>query len=121
MPVNSLLSQSRYEVTLMVIKEEITINAPLPVVWSVFSCVEDWKSWNSVCMNCSFLEGRELSRGACISFVIHPFFGLPIRISPRIVKCELGKEVVWEGARLGIHAEHKFTFHEKNGKVRLVI
>jgi hypothetical protein len=104
----------------MVIKEEIAINAPLPIVWSVFSCLEDWKSWNSVCRSSSFLEGSELSGGACISFVIHPFFGLPIRISPHIVKCEPGKEVVWKGARLGIHAKHQFTFHEENGGVRLV-
>ncbi|MFL7870054.1 MAG: hypothetical protein AB8I58_14590, partial [Anaerolineales bacterium] len=29
----------------MVIREEIEINAPLNVVWRIFSQMEDWDSW----------------------------------------------------------------------------
>jgi hypothetical protein len=103
----------------VVIEEEIRINAPLSRVWQVFSKMEDWKSWNDVCEQCCYLQGDEMEMGTCFSFVIKPFH-LPIRIAPRIVKCEPGREVTWVGDRLGIHAEHRFRFSEKDGQVILL-
>lgn len=103
----------------MIIREDIEIYAPLPVVWQVFSCVGDWENWNSVCQSCQYVEGSEMSEGACISFVLRPF-ALPIRISPKITKCIPSREVVWEGERLGISAEHTFAFREEKDKVILL-
>jgi hypothetical protein len=103
----------------MIIREEIEIHAPLPLVWKVFSCVEDWQEWNPVCRSCRYVEGSEMSEGACVSFVIRPF-SVPIRISPRVVKWAPGRELVWEGERLGIHAVHAFTFREEKDKVILL-
>ena len=31
----------------MIIQAEVHIQAPLPVVWRVFSHLEDWKDWNT--------------------------------------------------------------------------
>ena len=103
----------------MVIIEEIEIYAALPIVWQVFSCLEEWEDWNSVCQSCQYLEGSEMSEGTCVSFVLRPF-SLPIRVSPKITKCIPGQEVVWEGKRLGIHAVHTFTFREEKDKVILI-
>jgi len=103
----------------MVIREEIEIAAPLAIVWSVFSRLEEWDDWNTACQSCHLVEGEEMLAGACFSFVVRPFT-LPIKVEPRITDCEPGQKVVWEGERFGIHAIHTWTFREKNGRVILL-
>ena len=104
----------------MVIQEEIEINAPLSVVWRTFSRMEDWDSWNTTCRSCCILSGDEdLSAGTCFSFVIRPL-AFPLKVRPRIVRCDPGREVVWEGGKWGINASHTWQFREKDGKVRLM-
>jgi hypothetical protein len=102
----------------MLIREEIEIAAPTPVVWAVFSALEQWDEWNTACQGCHLIEGEEMAAGACFSFVVRPFT-LPIKVKPRITECQPGKKVVWEGERLGIHAVHTWTFRETKGKVIL--
>ncbi|WP_373501780.1 SRPBCC family protein [Desulfococcus sp.] len=102
----------------MIIEESIEIHAPLATVWRVFSRMEDWESWNTVCENCCLIEGDEMAAGTCFTFTLRPY-RIPLKIAPRIVKCEPGKEVVWAGSRLGVHAEHRFTFEERGGRVVL--
>lgn len=102
----------------MIIKEEIEIHAPLKVAWHVFSIMEEWQNWNTVCQDCCYIEGDEMTLGTCFSFVLRPYY-LPIKVAPRITKCEPGREVIWEGNRLGIHAEHRFVFEEQEGKILL--
>ena len=103
----------------MIISEEITINAPLAVVWSVFERMEDWREWNTVCANCCLLKGEKMAAGTCFSFEMKPYF-FPIKVEPRIVKCDPAREVIWEGRRFGIHAVHRFEFTEKGDKVILL-
>lgn len=102
----------------MVIEENIDVKAPIPVVWDVFSRLEKWEEWNTVCESCSLIEGETFSRGVCFSFTLRPYF-LPIKITPRITLCDPGREVVWEGERLGVRARHRFVFHEKADGVRI--
>lgn len=105
----------------MVIREEIEIEAPLAIVWSVFTCLDDWGKWNTVCraarrINQPFAGGKPISEGDCISFAVRPVV-FPVRITPRITKCIPEKEIVWEGRRFGIRAEHSFTFTECGEKI----
>ena len=102
----------------MVIREEIEIAAPLAIVWNVFSRLEEWDDWNTACQSCHLVEVEEMVSGACFSFVVRPFT-LPIKVEPKITDCAPGERVVWEGARLGIHAIHTWTFRELNGSVTL--
>ena len=104
----------------MVIKEEIVINAPLSVVWRTFSHMEDWDNWNTACRSCCITAGdEELSPGTCFSFVIRPL-AFPLKVQPRVVKCDPGREVIWEGDKLGINASHTWQFREEDGKVELL-
>jgi hypothetical protein len=102
----------------MIIKAEVHIHAPLPVVWRVFSHPEHWKDWNTACNSCRLVEGDELAEGACLAFVVKPIV-FPITVQPRVVRCEPGREVVWEGERFGIRAVHTWRFREKAGGVVL--
>lgn len=102
----------------MIIKEAIEINAPLPVVWRVFSMMEEWSEWNTVCEECCLLEGDEMSEGTCFSFTLRPW-RIPLKVAPKIIKCEPGREVIWAGGRLGVSAEHSFIFEERDGVVVL--
>jgi ligand-binding SRPBCC domain-containing protein len=102
----------------MVIDEEITIQAPLSIVWQVFSGFENWDDWTSACQMCRYQEGSEMVSGACVSFVVKPFV-FPVRVAPRITRCDSGRELVWEGGRLGIYAVHTWRFRESEGKVIL--
>jgi hypothetical protein len=99
------------EVTPVIIQAEVTIQAPLPVVWQVFSHLEEWKEWNTACNSCRFTAGEKLVEGACFTFVVKPII-FPVRVEPRVVSCEPGREVVWEGERLGIRAVHTWRFEE---------
>lgn len=102
----------------MTIEAEIFIRAPLPVVWRVFSRLEEWKDWNTACTECRFVDGDGLDPGACFAFVVRPL-AFPLRVRPRVVSCEPGREVVWEGSRLGIRAVHVWRFRETGGGVVL--
>ena len=51
----------------MIIQAEVHIRAPLPVVWRVFSHLEEWKDWNTACNSCRLVEGNELAAGACLA------------------------------------------------------
>lgn len=102
----------------MIIEESVEINAPLPVVWRVFSTMEDWQSWNTVCENCCIITGDSMAENTCFTFQMRPYY-LPIKVMPTITKCEPGKEVIWEGHRFGVHAVHRFIFEEKENTVRL--
>ena len=102
----------------MVIEETIAINAPLPLVWQVFSSLEDWQDWNSVCRNCCLVEGEKMGQGACFAFTLRPY-RLPIKITPKIIRWEPNQEVIWAGKRLGIYAEHSFLFREQGKGVVL--
>jgi hypothetical protein len=103
----------------MIIRKTIEINAPLSVVWRVFSCMEDWQQWNEVCRNCCYIEGDEMALHTCFAFEVAPLY-FPLRVEPRITKCEPGREVVWTGGRLGIRAEHRFRFDDLDGRVQLL-
>jgi len=103
----------------MIIREEIAINAPLAVVWSVFSRMEQWQDWNTVCRECCYLDGDAMAVDTCFSFKIAPLF-FPMSVEPRIIKCVPGQEVVWKGGRFGIHGEHTFRFSDENGRVRVL-
>ena len=94
----------------MIIKAKTHIHAPLAVVWRVFSHLEDWEKWNTACNSCQFTAGDDLLEGACFTFVVKPIV-FPIRVEPRVVSCDPGREVVWEGERLGIRAVHTWRFH----------
>ncbi len=100
----------------MVIQEKIDIAAPLNLVWQVFSTLPAWRAWNTVCRDCCFVEGGEMAVGSCFSFTLKPYY-IPIKIVSHITRCEAGREVVWEGKRLGIHAVHRFDFEAADGKV----
>jgi hypothetical protein len=89
----------------MIIEESVEIKAPLPVVWRVFSTMEDWQSWNTVCENCCIITGDRMAENTCFTFQMRPYY-LPIKVMPTITKCEPGKEVIWEGRRFGVHAVH---------------
>lgn len=103
----------------MLIQEQVTINAPLSRVWQIFTDIAAWGEWNSVCTDCCFISGKEITPGACLAFRLKPYY-LPIEIQPKVTKCEAQREVVWEGQRLGVHAVHRFEFLENNGQVTLV-
>jgi len=98
----------------MIIQAEVHIRAPLPVVWRVFSHLEDWKDWNTACNSCRLVEGDELAAGACLAFVVKPIV-FPVQVQPSVVSCEPGREVVWEGERFGIRAVHTWRFREQEG------
>jgi hypothetical protein len=102
----------------MIISASIKINAPLPIVWDVFTDIHNWKEWNPVCRECRLEEGDAMGCGACFSFELNPMF-LSIRIKAVIEVFEPGKKVVWSGSRLGIDATHTFTFKDNETHVVL--
>lgn len=102
----------------MLIQETIEIRASLSVVWDVFSRLDQWNDWNSVCEGCALVDGDSFGQGVCFSFTLRPYV-FPIKITPRVIRCEPGREVIWEGRRLGVHARHRFTFEEVDNGVCL--
>jgi hypothetical protein len=102
----------------MIIQANVHIQAPMAVVWRIFSHLDEWKDWNTACAGCRFTSGDQLAEGACLTFVVKPFV-FPLRVQPRVVSCEPGREVVWQGRRLGISAVHTWRFRETAAGVRM--
>lgn len=104
----------------MIIREEIEIEASLGVVWNTFAKMENWDEWNTACRGCCILSGdAKFSTGTCFSFVIRPLV-FPLKVQPKIIKCDPGREVIWEGGKMGINASHTWRFREEDGKVVLL-
>ena len=101
----------------MEIRETIFIRAPVSTVWRVFTDIENWDTWNTVCKACRLEEGRALEQGACISFSLSPLI-FPLRIAPVVEERREKKTIVWSGGKWGIHARHAFFFRKAgdNGK-----
>jgi len=102
----------------MIISASIQIKAPLAIVWEVFTDINNWQEWNPVCRECRLEEGDAMGSGTCFSFELNPLV-IPVRIKTTVDQFEPEKKVVWSGSRLGINAEHTFTFHEISDHVLL--
>ncbi|MBS3809399.1 MAG: SRPBCC family protein [Desulfobacterales bacterium] len=102
----------------MIIRESVTIRAPMESVWDVFSRIETWADWNPVCRQCRFETGARLAVGNCLSFELN-LLRFPIRIVTEIKSYEKGRSVTWVGSKWGVKAEHTFTFEPVGEKVRL--
>lgn len=102
----------------MIIRETVVIDAPIEIVWEVFSEIEHWSDWNPVCLECRLETGNAMSEGACLSFKLNPLF-LPMRIAPVVTNYHPGRSVTWNGKKWGIHAEHTFNFKPDGSKIRL--
>ncbi len=102
----------------MIIAEKIVIDAPLNRVWQVFSNLSAWGQWNSVCQDCCLVSGEAMAAGTCFSFKLRPYY-LPIKIDLHVTTCDPGREIVWEGERLGVRGVHRFEFKEEDGHVLL--
>jgi hypothetical protein len=107
-----------FRIVPVIIEEKIEIQAPLSQVWQVFSSLAAWHRWNTVCQDCCLLEGEEMAANTCFAFKLRPYY-LPIKIQLQIIRCETGREVVWEGERLGVKGVHSFTFQEHGDTVIL--
>ena len=59
-----------------------------------------------------------MAAGTCFTFTLRPY-RIPLKITPRIIRCDPGREVVWAGSRLGVHAEHSFIFRQDGDHVIL--
>jgi len=101
----------------MEIRETILIRAPVETVWRVFTDIENWQMWNTVCRDCRLEEGSALEEGACISFSLSALI-FPLRIAPVVEARRENKTIVWSGGKWGIHARHAFLFRHAgdNGK-----
>ena len=102
----------------MEISEAVDINAPLPVVWQVFSQLENWDRIKVPCTQCCYVSGDRMAVDTCFTFSIRPLY-FPLKVQPKIVKCDPARVVVWKGSRLGVRAVHTFQFIERNGRVTL--
>ncbi len=102
----------------MIIKEAVTIDAPVKTVWQVFTEIESWSDWNTVCRECRLEDADAMGEGACISFELSPLL-FPLRIAPVIEAYEEEKEVTWSGSKWGIHARHTFSFFPVDDGTRL--
>ena len=78
----------------MVIREEIEINAPLNVVWRIFSQMKDWDSRNTACRSAGAVKrGEKVEQHADAQRYGKPMMG-PVpkrkraRSVIRVVTCE---------------------------------
>jgi len=102
----------------MIIREEIRVSAPPERVWSILTDLDRWADWNPVCRECRLEKGPALDTGARLSFQLTPLF-FPLRIAPRITRCDAGQTLVWAGAKWGLRAEHTFLFETAPEGTRL--
>ena len=101
----------------MIIEESVLINAPLMTVWDIITDLTCWKDWNTVLGNVSS-ENERLQEGMSFQFCIRPF-NIPLNIKPSVKEMVTGHRIVWAGRKHGVHAQHEFTFQEKDNGTML--
>ena len=101
----------------MIIEESVLINAPQKKVWDIIIDLTCWKDWNTVLDNVSS-ENNQLQEGVNFQFCIRPF-NIPLNIKPHVKEMVIENRIIWAGRKHGVHAQHEFTFQEKNGNTML--
>ena len=84
---------------------EIGIGAPADVVWEVLTDLDGWQRWNPFMS----VSGR-LAADAPLAVTLSAPGGKTIRVEPKVVKLDEGKEFRWRARQLLglISAEHGF-------------
>jgi len=96
----------------VITKKSIVINAPVEMVWKVFSDVDNWDSWQSEIVT-SQING-EFKPGTSFTWKSN---GLTITSTLQTV--EINKKVGWSGPAFGAFAIHTWYFTEHNGQTTI--
>ncbi|MFI7708509.1 SRPBCC family protein [Nonomuraea sp. NPDC049480] len=96
----------------VVVRRDITIDAPLQRVWDLHTDVPAWPAWQSD-ITAARADGA-LVPGAVFHWST---FGLDIDSTVHVV--EAPNRILWGGPAHGITGIHLWTFHEENGVVRV--
>jgi hypothetical protein len=102
----------------MIIKESITIHAPLAAVWNTLTDISRWNEWNTVLTNCSDAGTACLSPDARCTWCIRPFV-FSVYFTPVIEELVPHERIVWRARKFGIAARHEFFFTQEGGSVRV--
>jgi len=90
---------------------EVVILAPLSVVWSILTKIDDWNRWNP---DVSRVELRgPLTPGTEFHWKVRS----GASIVSTLQEVEPERRVAWTGRMLGIRAVHVWTFEEQDGGV----
>ena len=75
------------------IETQITINAPMEIIWSHLTDFNHYPEWNAFIPSIS----GELKEGATWNVEIHPPGGRMLKFAPKCTKMETGKRFQWKG------------------------
>lgn len=93
----------------VITKKTITINAPLTVVWGLFSDINNWDKWQKEIVDPKI--NGQFKEGATFDWKSN---GLTIHSTLQTV--EIKKKVSWSGPAFGAFAIHTWHFTETNGQ-----
>lgn len=99
----------------MIIRESITIHAPVEKVWATFTDLTRWNAWNTVmsdlvCDDACLVDGKKI---ACC---FRPFF-FRVKVKITIHEVVPFTRVVWSARKKGLFAFHEFFFDKKDDDV----
>jgi hypothetical protein len=94
----------------MIIKESITINAPLSKVWETFTDLTCWMDWNTVIKNVKSQE-KYLTNAKDMKCSFRPFI-FPIKVKIEIEEITPYERLVWSARKKGLFAFHEFYFQK---------
>ncbi len=101
----------------MQIEHSVEINAPIEVIWSIFTDLTCWEEWTSVMTDVSG-DDNILKKGSIFKFCIRPFL-FSISIQPVVEELVLHERIVWSGKKHTVLAHHEFIFEDRGSSVML--
>ena len=99
----------------MIIKESISIHAPMENVWQTFTDLTRWTEWNTVMSEIIFEDACMLN-GKDIKCCFRPFL-FPIKVNIRIHDIVPFERVVWSAQKKGLLAFHEFFFEQRDRSI----
>jgi hypothetical protein len=104
---------------MITVTTSLEIAAPPEAVWAVLTDFDAYPAWNPFWVRVT----GEVSVGARLHVGVRPPLGLPLRFTPRIVRCDPPRELQLRG-QLGwrwlAHGEHRFEIVPHGRGVRFV-
>ena len=98
----------------LVLSESIEIAAAPDAVWRVFTGLEDWASWNTVCRSASWTHGAPWAVGSGFKMVLR-MARAPVPFNVRIVEWDPPNTVAWDSTVLTITGHRRFMFRPVRG------
>tara|TARA_B110000116_G_C16728146_1_gene532420 strand:+ start:623 stop:1090 length:468 start_codon:yes stop_codon:yes gene_type:complete len=103
----------------LTLEESIYINSPISRIWTIFTQLESWPTWNSICTDSHWLGEQEWKdQGRFIFNLEMGSFKIPFTV--KVAEYSYHQKIAWESNKISITGRREFIFEKVDSSTTLV-